>query len=79
MEERYHLELLLEGSGLNEEKVYEELSRLGSAQVIGDEDLLKITVNTAVPWQALECCHGYGEIYDIVIEDMDRQSRGLKG
>ena len=27
----------------------------------------------------LEYCSQIGEIYDIVIEDMDRQSRGLKG
>nr|MCR5161552.1 kinase to dihydroxyacetone kinase [Lachnospiraceae bacterium] len=24
-------------------------------------------------------CRSLGEIYDIVIEDMDRQARGLKG
>ncbi|HCD24578.1 MAG TPA: kinase to dihydroxyacetone kinase, partial [Lachnospiraceae bacterium] len=24
-------------------------------------------------------CASLGEIYDIVVEDMDRQSRGLKG
>ena len=27
----------------------------------------------------LKYCSTLGEIYDIVIEDMDRQSRGLKG
>ena len=27
----------------------------------------------------LEYCASLGEIYDIVVEDMDRQSRGLKG
>jgi len=27
----------------------------------------------------LEYCAALGEIYDIVVEDMDRQSRGLKG
>lgn len=29
--------------------------------------------------EVLEYCAGIGEIYDIVIEDMDRQARGLKG
>jgi len=27
----------------------------------------------------LEYCASLGEIYDIVVEDMDRQERGLKG
>ena len=31
------------------------------------------------PWKVLESCAGLGEIYDIVVEDMDRQARGLKG
>ena len=31
------------------------------------------------PWQVLEYCAGLGEIFDIVVEDMDRQARVLKG
>ena len=79
MEERYHVELLLEGNDLNEDRVREELESCSSCNVLGDEDLLKITANSDEPWKVLEICHRYGEIYDIVIEDMDRQSRGLKG
>ena len=45
----------------------------------GDEDLVKIHFHTNEPWQLLEYCSTLGEIYDIVVEDMDRQSRGLKG
>ena len=46
---------------------------------VGDEELIKIHFHTNEPWKVLEYCAGLGEIYDIVIEDMDRQSRGLKG
>ena len=46
---------------------------------VGDEDLIKIHFHTNEPWQLLEYCSTLGEIYDIVVEDMDRQSRGLKG
>lgn len=46
---------------------------------VGDEDLIKIHFHTNEPWKVLEYCASLGEIYDIVIEDMDRQSRGLKG
>ena len=46
---------------------------------VGDEDLIKIHFHTNKPWEVLEYCASLGEIYDIVIEDMDRQARGLKG
>lgn len=31
------------------------------------------------PWKVLEYCASLGEIFDIVIEDMERQAKGLKG
>ena len=46
---------------------------------VGDENLIKIHFHTNEPWQVLEYCAGLGEIFDIVVEDMDRQARGLKG
>ena len=46
---------------------------------VGDEDLIKIHYHTNTPWKVLEYCSTKGEIFDIVVEDMDRQSRGLKG
>lgn len=44
-----------------------------------DEDLIKIHFHTNEPWKILEYCNTIGEIYDIVVEDMIRQSAGLKG
>lgn len=46
---------------------------------VGDEELIKIHFHTNKPWEVLEYCATLGEIYDIVVEDMDRQARGLKG
>ena len=46
---------------------------------VGDDELIKIHFHTNEPWQVLEYCASLGEIYDIVVEDMDRQSRGLQG
>ena len=46
---------------------------------VGDEDLIKIHFHTNEPWKILEYCNSIGEIYDIVVEDMIRQSAGLKG
>lgn len=46
---------------------------------VGDEKLIKIHYHTNEPWKALEYCASLGEIFDIVIEDMARQEKGLKG
>ena len=45
----------------------------------GEKAILKLHYNTNEPWLVLEYCRSLGEIYDIVVEDMDRQSRDLKG
>ena len=47
--------------------------------VVVDSDVINIHFHTDEPWQVLEYCSTLGEIYDIVVEDMDRQSRGLQG
>ena len=46
---------------------------------VGDDELIKIHYHTNEPWKLLEYCATLGEIYDIVVEDMERQARGLKG
>lgn len=55
-----------------------------SLLVIADEDdngvlTAKLHFHTNEPWLVLEYCRTLGEIYDIVVEDMIRQSRGQKG
>lgn len=55
-----------------------------SLLVIADEDdngvlTAKLHFHTNEPWLVLEYCRSLGEIYDIVVEDMVRQSRGQKG
>ena len=69
---RYDTQLLIEGHDL-------EHFRGDCLLAVGDEDLIKIHFHTNEPWKVLEYCASLGEIYDIVVEDMDRQSRGLKG
>ena len=43
------------------------------------EEISKHINNTNEPWFLLQYCATVGDIFDIVVEDMDRQSRGLKG
>ncbi|MBO4901135.1 MAG: kinase to dihydroxyacetone kinase [Lachnospiraceae bacterium] len=45
----------------------------------GEKATLKLHFHTNEPWDVLKYCRSLGEIYDIVVEDMDRQSRDLKG
>lgn len=82
MEFRYDVQLLIEGNGLYEDTIndYFIANFKGDCLLaVGDEDLIKIHYHTNEPWQVLEYCAGLGEIFDIVVEDMDRQARGLKG
>lgn len=82
LEFRYDMQLLIEGKDLDENAIYNYFTNnfVGdSLLAVGNEALIKIHYHTNEPWKALEYCASLGEIYDIVIEDMDRQSRGLQG
>ena len=82
LEFRYDTQLLIDGEGLDEDQIYDyfvEHFKGDSLLAVGDETLIKIHYHTNEPWKVLEYCRTLGEIYDIVVEDMDRQARGLKG
>ena len=79
---RYDTQLLIEGEDLDDDEVIEYFNNnfKGDCLVVaGDDELLKIHFHTNEPWDVLSYCRTKGEIFDIVVEDMDRQSRGLKG
>ena len=79
---RYDTQLLIEGRNLDEDAIndyFVEHFQGDCLLAVGDEDLIKIHYHTNQPWKVLEYCATLGEIYDIVVEDMIRQSRGLKG
>ena len=79
---RYDTQLLIEGTGLDEDEIYDYFIahfKEDSLLAVEDENLIKIHYHTNEPWLVLEYCSKLGEIFDIVVEDMFRQSRGLKG
>jgi len=79
---RYDTQLLIEGENLDEDKINEYIRGHFEGDcllVVGDDELIKLHFHTNKPWEILEYCASLGEIYDIVVEDMDRQSRGLPG
>ena len=82
LEYRYDTQLLIEGTGLDEDAVrdYFMANLDGDCLLaVGDERLIKIHFHTNEPWNVLKYCASQGEIYDIVVEDMERQAKGLKG
>ncbi len=79
---KYDTQLLIEGKGLDEDEIYDYIAENfqgDSLLAIGDDDIIKLHYHTNEPWKVLEYCASLGEIVDIVMEDMSRQAKGLKG
>ena len=82
LEYKFDTQLLIEGEHLSEDSIHDYIMKNMQGDcllVVGDETLIKIHFHTNEPWKVLEYCNSIGEIYDIVVEDMIRQSAGLKG
>lgn len=47
--------------------------------MVGDEETIKLHFHTNRPWEVLEYMASLGDIYDVVIENMERQARGERG
>jgi len=78
----YDTQLLIDGKNLDEDKIrdyFMENFKGDCLIAVGDDELIKIHYHTNEPWKVLEYCASLGEISDIVVENMDRQARGLKG
>ena len=82
LEFKFDTQLLIEGTGLNEDEIHDYiLQNIPSDCLIaaGDDELIKIHFHTNTPWKVLEYCASKGEIFDVVVENMERQENGLQG
>ncbi len=82
LEYKFDTQLLIEGEDLSEDDINEYITNNIEGDcllAVGDEELIKIHFHTNTPWKVLEYCASLGEIYDVVIENMERQANGLKG
>ena len=82
LEYRFDTQLLIEGDNLSEDAIQDYITQNVKGDcllAVGDEHLIKIHYHTNEPWQVLEYCAGQGDIYDIVVENMERQEQGLHG
>lgn len=70
----YDLQFLLEGEGLPLDAIRRQICQMGeSVLVVGDEKLLRVHVHTQQPENVKNFCRSFGELKDIVQENMDRQ------
>lgn len=82
LEFRFDTQLLIDGHDLDEDAIFDHISQNipgDSLLSVGDEDLIKIHYHTNYPWRVLEYCASLGDIYDVVVENMQRQEDGLQG
>lgn len=82
LEYKFDTQLLIEGKGLSEDGIREYIiaSIDGDCLLaVGDESLIKIHFHTNTPWKLLEYCASLGDIFDVVVENMERQENGLQG
>ena len=76
---RYDTQLLIERR--NQDLDEDEISDYITEHFEGNSLIaaVKIHFHTNEPWKILEYCNSIGEIFDIVVEDMIRQTNGLHG
>lgn len=82
LEYRFDTQLLIEGQNLSEDAINDYITNNIEGDcllAVGDEEMIKIHYHTNTPWVLLEYCASLGDIYDIVVENMERQSNGLQG
>ena len=82
LEFKYDTQLLIEGENLDEDEISENFTEHFKGDcllAVGDSEFFKIHFHTNEPWQLLEFAASQGEIYDVVIENMERQEQGLQG
>ncbi len=82
LEFKYDTQMLIDGENLSEDAVGEYITNNiegDSLLAVGDSRLIKVHFHTNTPWKVLEYGASIGDIYDVVVENMERQENGLQG
>lgn len=82
LEYRFDTQLLIEGHNLSEDVINEYITHNIEGDcllAVGDDEMIKIHFHTNTPGKVLDYCASLGDIYDIVVENMERQTNGLQG
>lgn len=78
----FDTQLLLEGKHLEPDTIRDYITNNFKGDcllLVGDDELIKLHFHTNEPGKVVDYMSTFGEVFDIVIENMDRQQRGLKG
>ena len=81
LEYRFDTQLLIEGTDLSEDAIHDYITQniVGDCLLaVGDENLIKIHFHTNTPWKVLEYAASLGDIYDVVVENMERQENACR-
>lgn len=73
----FDTQMLVEGERIPADEIREHLEQTppgDSLLVVGDEELLRIHFHTNEPWEVMKYLSQFGTIYDVVIENMQKQS-----
>ncbi len=82
LEYKFDTQLLISGTNLSEEAINDYITQNIESDcllAVGDDELIKIHFHTNTPWKVLEYGASLGDIFDVVVENMERQAQGLKG
>lgn len=82
IEFKFDTQLLIAGEDLDEDEIFDHITENfegDSLLAVGDENLIKIHFHTNKPWEILEYAQSIGDIFDVVVENMQRQADGLQG
>ena len=78
---RFDTQLLIEGHDLDEAIISDYITKHIEGDcllAVGDDELIKIHFHTNTPWKVLEYAASLGDIFDVVVENMERQAAGQK-
>lgn len=82
IEFKYDTQLLVEGQNLSSDNISAYITEHIAGDcllTVGGDALVKIHFHTNTPWKVLEYCASLGDVFDVVIENMERQANGLQG
>ena len=82
IEFKYDTQLLIEGENLSSDVISAYITEHiegDSLLAVGGATLVKIHFHTNTPWKVLEYCASLGDVFDVVVENMERQANGLQG
>lgn len=82
IEFKYDTQLLIEGQDLSSDTISAYITENiegDSLLAVGGASLVKLHFHTNTPWKVLEYAASLGDVFDVVIENMERQAKGLQG